>query len=68
MYSLQSWYILLVTFVSVAASNIIFSGTGETKGIWKQGPEANIWAKKDENGSGEGPTVRNFIVYTVHLK
>jgi hypothetical protein len=23
--------------------------------------------KRDENGSGEGSTMRNFIVFTVHL-
>jgi hypothetical protein len=23
--------------------------------------------KRDENGSGEGSTMRNFVIYTVHL-
>ena len=26
-----------------------------------------FWPKRDENGGGEGSTMRNFIVYTVHL-
>ena len=42
-------------------------GATQAKGIWKQDPEANIWAQRDENGTGQGFTMRNFIVCTVHI-
>ena len=35
-------------------------GGTQAKGIWKEDPEANIWAKKDENGEG-------ITVSTIHL-
>ena len=41
-------------------------GERQAKGIWKQGPEVNIWAQEGY-GSGEGFTMRNFIVSIVQL-
>ena len=37
------------------------------KGIWKQDPQANILAQEGWEGNWEGPRMRNFIIYTVHL-
>ena len=43
-------------------------GGMQAKGIWKKDPEVNIWAQEGrEWGSGEGSTMRNFMVCTVNL-
>ena len=42
-------------------------GGSQAKGIWKQDPDVNIWAQEGWEGSGEGSTMRNFIVCTIHL-
>ena len=38
-------------------------------GIWKQDPDAIIWAQEgwEWGGGSEGSPMRNFIVCTVHL-
>jgi hypothetical protein len=42
-------------------------GGMHAEGIWKQDPEANILTQERLNrGSGEGFTMRTFIVYAIY--
>ena len=42
-------------------------GGMQAKGIRKQDPEANVWAKRVADGNGENSTMRKFIGCTVRL-
>ena len=42
-------------------------GGMQAEDIWKQDPEANIWARGMTMESGEGFTMSNFVVCAVHL-
>ena len=47
---------------------VYIKGNMEAKDVWKQNPEANIWAEEGlEMGSGEGSIMRKFIACIVRL-
>ena len=61
--------IIIIASCAIWLWNMVsyIKGEIQAKGIWKQDPEVNIWARGMRMDSGEGSTMRNFIVCTVHL-